>query len=95
MLFRLIAIWICNLIDTIATVYLYVNYDGTEINPICAELLKNPPLFTIVKVAIMSIAVLFLLWKKDWILCKIASWILFIEYLLIAIYYICVYMMII
>lgn len=91
MLLRLIIIWICNLIDTMATVYLYTNYDATELNPICAELLKNLPLFTIVKISIMSMAVLFLMWKKDWIFCKITSWILFIEYLLIAIYYICVF----
>ena len=91
MFIRLIIAWICNLIDTIATVHLYTNYDGTELNPISSALLQSPPVFIAFKLVVMTIAVAFLWWKQDWVLCKVLSWILFIEYLLVAFYYLIVY----
>ena len=88
MLIRLITTYLCNLIDTIATVYFYIVYDGTELNPISAELLRSPPLFAAFKLIVMTIAVAFIWWKRDWKFCKVTSWVLFVEYLLVTIYYI-------
>lgn len=87
MILRLIITYLCNLIDTIATVYFYIVYDGTELNPISAELLQSPPLFIAFKLIVMTISVAFMWWKRDWKFCKVVSWILFIEYLLVALYY--------
>ena len=39
MVTRLIITWICNLIDTAATLHLYLVYGGVELNPISAVLL--------------------------------------------------------
>jgi hypothetical protein len=91
MFMRLIIAWICNLIDTIATVHLHTSYSGTELNPISAVLLRTPQLFIIFKLTAMTIAVAFLWWKHDWNLCKVICWILFIEYLLVAFYYLMIY----
>lgn len=88
---RLIVAWICNLIDVIATLHLYTQYNGKEINPISAFLLKSPPVFVTVKIVTMSIAVAFMWWRKDWKISKVLSWILFIEYLLVALYYLIIY----
>lgn len=91
---RLIIAWLCNLIDTIATVHLYTTYDGNELNPISAMLLKiSPLLFVAFKLIVMTIAVMLCCWKRDWSLCKVASWILFIEYMFVAIYYIFAYLL--
>jgi hypothetical protein len=88
MLFRLITTWVFNLIDTVATVYFYNNYDGTELNPISAAMLtQSPALFIAFKLIVMTIAVAFMWWKRNWKFCKVTSWILFVEYLLVAIYY--------
>ena len=88
MLFRLITTWAFNLIDTIATVYFYIFYEGTELNPISAAMLtQSPILFIIFKLIVVSYAVWFIWWKRDWKFCKVASWVLFIEYLLVALYY--------
>ena len=88
MLFRLITAWVCNLIDTIATVHLYTVYDGEELNPISAWLLsQSTTTFTVVKMVVMTLAVAFAWWRKDMKICKVASWILFVEYLLVAFYY--------
>lgn len=88
MILRLIITYLCNLIDTVSTVYFYTVYDGTELNPISAELLRIPPtLFIVFKLIVMTISVAFIWWKRDWKFCKVVSWILFIEYLLVALYY--------
>jgi hypothetical protein len=39
----------------------------------------------------MSIAVAFCWWQRDWWLCKAASWVLCVEYLAVAVYYMIVY----
>ena len=87
MLFRLITAWFCNLFDVISTLYFYTYFEGEELNPISNWLLQWPPAFVTVKVIVMTIAVAFCLWKRDWKFCNIVSWILFIEYLLVAAYY--------
>ena len=84
---RLIISYLCNLIDTIATLYFYTYYDGVELNPISAELLQSPMLFIAFKLAVMTIAVMFLWWKRDWKFCRVTSWVLLIEYLLVTFYY--------
>lgn len=95
MLFRLIIAWICNLIDTVATVYLYTNFDGEELNPISDWLLsQSTTVFAAFKIAVMTVAVLFIWWKQDMKFCRVASWILFVEYLLVAFYYLIIFMII-
>lgn len=105
MLFRLIVAWLCNLIDTIATAYLYTNFDGEELNPISAWLLsQSVTTFVAFKLIVVTYAVVFMWWKRDLIIsvtlarrkidipfCKITSWMLFVEYLLVAIYYLVVF----
>ena len=91
MIVRLIMVWLCNYIDTLATLHLSANYVGTELNPISVIFLQSPLLFVAFKLTVMTIAVMFLWWRRDWKLCKVISWILFIEYILVAIYYVIVY----
>lgn len=88
---RLIIAWLCNLIDTAATLHLFFTVDGEELNPITAWLLQCPPVFAVVKLVVMSSAVAFIWWKRDGWLCKIASWVLCVEYLAVAVYYMIVY----
>ena len=89
---RLAIIWVCNLIDTIATVYLCNHFDGEELNPISDWFLsQSTDMFVIFKMIVVTYAVIFMLWKQDMKFCKIASWILFVEYLLVAIYYMFIY----
>lgn len=100
---RLIIAWVCNLVDTAATLDLIRQYGDWEINPISAWLLQWPPVFAAVKLVVMSIAVAFCWWKRDWKLpkflwwklewrpCIIASCVLCVEYLAVAVYYMIVY----
>lgn len=94
MLFRLITAWLCNLFDVYSTLYFYTYFEGEELNPISAWLLQSPPLFVIVKLTVMTIAVAFCWWKRDWKLCEAVSWILFVEYMLVAAYYLYFFMII-
>lgn len=87
MLFRLITVWICNLFDVICTLYFYTNFDGEELNPISNWLLQWPPVFVAVKLIGMTVLAVLLLYKKEWLLCQIIEWYLFIAYLLVTIYY--------
>lgn len=66
MIARLIIAWVCNLFDTAATLHLLFRYGGWEANPICAWLLRWPPVFVAVKLIVMSVAVAFCWWKRDW-----------------------------
>jgi hypothetical protein len=88
---RLIIAWVCNLVDTAATLDLIRQYVDWEINPISAWLLQWPPVFAAVKLVVMSIAVAFCWWQRNWRLCKAASWVLCVEYLAVAVYYMIVY----
>lgn len=88
MLTRLIIAWVGNLIDTVATMYLYSKGDWYEVNPFSRMLLQNPLLFAVVKLAVMTIAVSFIWQKPEWCVSKFFSWFLCIEYLLVALYYI-------
>lgn len=95
MILRLIITYLCNLIDTVSTVYFYILYEGTELNPISAAMLtQSPALFIAFKLIVMTISVAFMWWKRDWKFCKVASWILFIEYLLVAIYYLILFIIV-
>lgn len=91
MILRLITAWLCNLFDIVSTLYFYTYFDGDELNPISEVLLQNPPLFVIFKLAVMTIATVFIWIKRDWNICKVAGWILFIEYMFVAIYYAILY----
>ena len=94
MLFRLITAWLCNLFDVISTLYFYTYFDGEELNPISDWLLQWSPVFIAVKLTVMTIAVVFCWLKQDWKFCNIVSWILLIEYLLVATYYLFFFMII-
>lgn len=89
---RLFIAWLCNLIDTAATLHLSANYAGTELNPISAALLPYPPLFVAYKLVMMTILVALLWWKREWKLCKAVSWVVCINYLAVSIYYLFVYL---
>lgn len=89
---RLITAWLCNLFDVAATLHLYLVYEGEELNPISAFLLPYPPLFIAYKLVMMTSAVVLLWWKRDWKLSQAASWVLFINYLAAALYYLFVYL---
>ena len=90
---RLITAWLCNLIDTAATLHLYLVYEGEELNPISAFLLRqSPALFIAYKLVMMTSAVVIIWWKRDWKLSQAASWVLFISYLAAALYYLFVYL---
>lgn len=93
MIFRLITAWLCNLIDTIATVHLYTTYNGEELNPISDWFLSQSTAdFVVFKMLVMTVAVLFMWWQRDVKFCRVASWILFVEYLLVAFYYFLIYL---
>lgn len=89
---RLAITWLCNLFDTAATVHLFLNYEGEERNPISAWLLsKSPALFVWYKLVMMTLLVVLTWWKQDWPVSKFASWFVFVNYLLVSIYYLFVY----
>ena len=89
---RLIIAWIGNLIDTVATLYLTIQFGGFELNPISAMLLQFPRLFIFVKLFSLTVAVIGIWIFRDRPFFKVASWILFIEYSAVALYYICIFL---
>lgn len=94
MVTRLIITWLCNLFDAAVTACLCVTFGpGGELNPISAFLLQWPTLFVAYKLVLMTILVALLWWKREWKLCEVISWIFSIEYLLVAIYYMFVYLL--
>lgn len=89
---RLATTWLCNLIDTAATVHLFLNYEGEELNPISAWLLsKSPALFVTYKLVMMTLLVVLTWWKRDWPVSIFASWIVFVSYVSVSLYYLFVY----
>ena len=84
----LILLSICNLIDTIATLYFTTMHDFIELNPVMNKLLQRPFLFVVVKLGIVAV-VIYRLWvcRQDK-LAQIAAVILAVFYGAIAIYYI-------
>lgn len=93
---RLITAWLCNLFDTAATLHLYFNYEGEELNPISAFLLRqSPALFVTYKLVMMTLLVVLLWWKRDWKLSQAVSWLPFVNYLAISLYYLYVYLILI
>ena len=59
---RLIFTWVCNLADTVSTLYLF-GCGYTEVNPVMAWLLRWPAVFAGVKIGAMT-AVVWWLWKR-------------------------------
>lgn len=89
---RLAIAYLGNLIDTAATLHLYLVYEGEELNPISAWLLsKSPTLFVTYKLVMMTLLVVLTWWKRDWLLSKFASWIVFVSYVSVSLYYLFVY----
>lgn len=84
---RIITIFICNIIDAAATLFLYSTGLFVELNPIMRYFLQNPIIFIIVKIGVAAI-ILYRLWQaNEEKLARIVINICWIEYLLIAIYY--------
>lgn len=84
-------IWICNLVDTVATLSLYETGLFEELNPFMAYLLQTPFLFGVVKISVITI-ILLRLWqvreeKKAKIAINIGCWI----YGFIALYYVFIF----
>lgn len=85
---RILSIFICNIIDVIATLGLYSTGIFYEVNPIMRCLIKFPIAFIIFKITIVSVALLKLWEEKDDRVAQIAINICWIIYLLLAIYYV-------
>lgn len=93
---RLIISYFGNLFDMIATLHLYYNYDGDELNPIAAWTLQRSPwYFVLYKLGCMTLLTILVWWKRDWLISKIASWMVCISYAAISVYYIIVYIILI
>lgn len=88
---RLAIAYLGNLIDTAATLHLYLNDLGEELNPISIVLLRCPPAFVAYKILMMTAAVVLIWLKRDLILCIIMSWFLCVIYILTAAYYLFCY----
>lgn len=84
---RLLIAFFGNLIDTASTIILYHGYGYTEANPIMAQLIQHPVLFTAVKMVAMTVVLVWLWRNKDSKYAKIASWVTAVTYGAIAIYY--------
>ena len=88
---RLIIAYLGNLFDTVATLHLYLNYEGEELNPIAAWTLQWPWVFVLYKLICMTLLVVLCWWKRSWRLCEVASWIVFVNYSAISVYYLIAY----
>ena len=84
---RLIFTWVCNLADTVSTLYLF-GCGYTEVNPVMAWLLQSPLRFALVKIGAMTTVVAWLWWERDSRYARIASWVAAVTYGAVALYYI-------
>lgn len=87
---RAIIAWWCNLFDTAVTACLWSTLGpGGELNPISAWLLsQSVGLFVAVKLGLMSIGLLGCWIGRERRICRLLVWVAFIEYLLVAGYYV-------
>ena len=83
----LIIAWLCNLIDTIATVYL-TSIGYVEANPVMAQLLSYPLLFITVKTLLMTGLCAYLWLKRTDKHAKPLATLAAIVYGAIAVYYV-------
>jgi hypothetical protein len=89
---RLIAIYAFNLIDIIAT--LITTHNGfEEANPAMALLLQSPVLFAVVKFVVASLVICWLWFRRQYKLANIATWIVFIMYGVLSLYYAVIFVM--
>ena len=83
---RLIAMAIFNIVDLFDT--LIATQNGfVEVNPVAAFLLQSPALFEAVKFAAGWFVVCWLWHNRSHRLARLASWIVFIMYGVVALYY--------
>lgn len=83
---RLIATAVFNIIDIIAT--LITTQNGfVEVNPVAALLLNEPNIFLFVKFTLVTALLLYLWVNRQHRLARVASWIAFSMYGLLALYY--------
>ena len=83
---RLVAISVFNVIDIIST--LITTHNGfIETNPIMALLLPSPVLFAVVKFVVASLVVCWLWIRRKHKRANIVSWIVFIMYGILSLYY--------
>ena len=90
MVTRLIITWLCNLFDTAVTACLWATLGpGGERNPISAWLLsQSVGLFVAVKLGTMSLGCWALWMRQERWWAQVISWVVLIEYLLVAGYYV-------
>jgi hypothetical protein len=86
---RLVITWLCNLIDTMITLRLYCHLGAAESNPLCAWMLGvSPLLFMAVKIGTMSLGCWTLWMRRDRWWARVLGWVVCIEYLAVAGYYV-------
>lgn len=91
---RLILIFLFNVIDIIATLITTAN-GFIETNPIMALLLLNPALCVIIKLLLGGLVVWRLWQNRNNKYANIASWVIFIIYALVVLYYITIFILLI
>ena len=70
----LIIAYLGNIIDTVATLYLY-SQGGRELNPFMAMLLKSPWMFAVVKISVVTLVVIRLWTCRESKNARIAAWV--------------------
>ena len=70
----LIIAYLGNIIDTVATLYLY-SKGGRELNPFMAMLLQSPWMFAVVKISVVTIIVIRLWTCRESKNAQIAAWV--------------------
>lgn len=85
---RILTIFLCNIIDTVATLCLYSTGMFVELNPVMRYFLHSPTAFIIFKMSLVIIVLIRLWQERNDRLAQIVINICWIEYLLLAIYYV-------
>lgn len=84
---RILTIFICNIIDMVATLFLFSTGLFIELNPVMNFCLQWPIVFVIVKIGVAT-WICNKMWRyREEKLAQVTINILWIEYLLLAIYY--------
>jgi hypothetical protein len=83
----LVILWVCNLIDTVATLYYTQAGLLVEINPIMAALLESPPAFVCVKIVGMTAICGYLWMFRRFKIARCGAFVGAVVYIGLAIYY--------
>lgn len=91
---RLIITGASNLADTAATLYLF-GCGYAEANPIMAWLLQWPGIFALIKIAAVTAIVIWLWHGRHSQYARLASWLAAVIYGAIALYYVCLFIILV